>query len=61
MTDNLQISTVPSTAEIFPCIVIKPALPASFNSVEPTESNVPGKRFHSTSLSSPSSLDKMFR
>lgn len=33
--------TVPSTAEILPCIVTKPAFPAFCSSVEPTESNVP--------------------
>lgn len=37
----LQISTVPSTAEIFPCTVTRPALPAFCSSVEPTESNDP--------------------
>lgn len=38
---NLQIRKVPSTAEILPCIVTKPAFPAFCSSVEPTESNVP--------------------
>lgn len=37
----LQISTVPRTAEIFPCTVTRPALPAFCSSVEPTESNDP--------------------
>lgn len=41
---DLQISTVPSTAEILPWTVTKPAFPASCSSVEPTESNVPTKQ-----------------
>lgn len=44
MLNHLQMSTVPSTAEILPWIVTKPALPASCNSLEPTESNVPAKQ-----------------
>jgi hypothetical protein len=43
ISKNLQIRTVPKTAEIFPWICTKPALPAFCNSVLPTDSNVPTK------------------